>query len=189
MSPENAELEPPFQKYKGRVVLRVDIVKDDPGAHAVFTEQGSSASQMTVAKVMNDIARIPDCDGGQAADAASAHPQVKLEDAPRLHRIPKSECPDVWIRFPRHKGPKSWANIEDPVVPLERNLHGPHLQGHCGKVRGSFAGAWLEKSARLRMSLCSSKTRIILIGSRGRHRKWLEEAVYGSQVEEINETC
>ena len=38
------------QKYKGRVVLRGDIVKDDSGFYAVFTEQCSSASQMTAAK-------------------------------------------------------------------------------------------------------------------------------------------
>ena len=37
---KNAELEPKLQKYKGRVVLRGDIVKDDSGAYAVFTEQG-----------------------------------------------------------------------------------------------------------------------------------------------------
>ena len=47
---KNAELDSNFQMYKGRVVLRGDIVKDDSGAHAVFTEQGSSASQMTAAK-------------------------------------------------------------------------------------------------------------------------------------------
>ena len=41
------------QKYKGRVVLQGDIVKDDSGSYAVFTEQGSSASQMTAAKVMD----------------------------------------------------------------------------------------------------------------------------------------
>ena len=35
------------QKYKGRVVLRGDIVEDNSGSYAVFTEQGSSASQMT----------------------------------------------------------------------------------------------------------------------------------------------
>ena len=46
---KNAELEAKHQKYKGRVVLRGDIVKDDSGSHAVFTEQGSSASQMTAA--------------------------------------------------------------------------------------------------------------------------------------------
>ena len=47
---KNVELEPKLQKYKGRVVLRGDIVKDDSGAYAAFTEQGSSASQMTAAK-------------------------------------------------------------------------------------------------------------------------------------------
>ena len=55
---KNAELETKHQKYKGRVVLRGDIVKDDSGSYAVFTEQGSSASQMTAAKIM-DIS--PDC--------------------------------------------------------------------------------------------------------------------------------
>ena len=42
---KNSELEPQFQEYKGRVILRGDIVKDDSGSYAVFTEQGSSASQ------------------------------------------------------------------------------------------------------------------------------------------------
>ena len=37
---KNAELETKHQKYKGRVVLRGDIVKDDSGSYAVFTEQG-----------------------------------------------------------------------------------------------------------------------------------------------------
>ena len=41
---KNAELEAKHQKYKGRVVLRGDIVKYDSGSYAVFTEQGSSAS-------------------------------------------------------------------------------------------------------------------------------------------------
>ena len=57
---------------KDKVVLRGDIAKDDSGAVAVFTEQGSSASQMTGAKAMDVIARLPDCDG-QAADAVSAY--------------------------------------------------------------------------------------------------------------------
>ena len=56
---ENAELEPKNQKYKGQAVLRGDKVKDDSGSCAVFTEQGSSASQMTAAKVMDVIARLP----------------------------------------------------------------------------------------------------------------------------------
>ena len=117
---KNAELETKHQIYKSRVVLRGDIVKVDSGAYAVFTEQGSSASLMTAAKVVDIISRLPGCDG-QAADAVSACTQVKMEDAPKLLKIPKSEFPDIWIRLPRHKWPKSWSSIEDPVVPLERN--------------------------------------------------------------------
>ena len=125
---ENSELEPQFQKYKGRIVLRGDIVKDDSGSYAVFTEQGSSASQMTAAKVMDIKSRLPGC-SGQAADAVSAKTQVKMEDAPTLLKIPKSECPDIWIRLPKHKWPKSWSRMEDPVVPIKRNLHGHPLAG------------------------------------------------------------
>ena len=125
---KNAELETKHQKYKGRVVLRGDSVKDDSGSYAVFTEQGSSGSQMTAAKIMDIISRLPGCDG-QAADAVSACTQVKMEDAHKFFKIPKSECPDIWIRLPRHKWPKSWSSMEDPVVPLERNLYGLPLAG------------------------------------------------------------
>ena len=97
MSFENAELEAKYQKYKGRVVLRGDIVKDDSGSYAVFTEQGSSASQMIAAKNMDIISRLPG--------------------------------PDIWIRLPQHKWPKSLSSVEDPVVPLERNLYGHPLAG------------------------------------------------------------
>ena len=45
---KNAELDPPLQKHKGRVVLRGDIVKDDSRAYAAFTEQGSSATRMNL---------------------------------------------------------------------------------------------------------------------------------------------
>ena len=69
---KNAVLETKHQKYKGRVVFRGDVVKDDSGSYAVFTEQGSPAPQMTAAKVMDIISRLPGCDG-QAADAVSAY--------------------------------------------------------------------------------------------------------------------
>ena len=133
---KNSELEPQFQKDKGSAVLRGDIVKDDSGAYAVFTEQGSSASQMTAAKVMDVVARLLNCDG-QAADAISAYTQVKMEDAPTSLKIQKSECPDIWIRLPKHKWPQSWSSMEDPVVPLERNLYGHPLTGtFWGKTVG-----------------------------------------------------
>ena len=65
---KNSELKPQFQKYKRRVVLRGDIVKDDSGSYAVFTEHGSSASQMTAVKVKDIMSRLPGC-ARQAADA------------------------------------------------------------------------------------------------------------------------
>ena len=89
--------------------------------HAVFTEQGSSATQMMAVKVMDIMSRLPGC-AGQAADAVSAYTHVKMEDAPKLLNIPKSECPDIGIRLPRR-------SMEDPVVPLERNLCGHPLAG------------------------------------------------------------
>ena len=125
---KNSELERNFQKYRGRVVLRGDIVMDDSGSYAVFTEQGSSASQMTATKVMAITSRLPGC-AGQGAGAVSACTQVKMEDAPSLLKTPESECPDIWIHPPKHKWPKSWSSMEHPVVPLGRNLHGHPLAG------------------------------------------------------------
>ena len=80
---KSSELEPQDQKDKGSVVLRGKSLKDDSGSYAVFTEQRSSASQMTAAKVMDIISRLRGC-AGQAADAVSAYTQVKMEDAPNF---------------------------------------------------------------------------------------------------------
>ena len=65
---------------------------------------------------MDVIAGLRDRDG-QAADKISADTQVRLEDTQNLLKIPKSECPDFWIR------------VGDPVVPLERNFYGHPLAG------------------------------------------------------------
>ena len=96
---KNAELESYFQKYEGRVVLRSDIANDDSGAHAIFTEQGSSASQMTAAKVIDVIARPPDCDG-QAAVAVSAYTQVKIGGCSQIAQKAK-------VRVSRYMGTSS----------------------------------------------------------------------------------
>ena len=92
---KNSELEPQCQKYKGRAVLRGDIVKGASGSYAVFTEQGSSASQMTAAQVMDTLTRIPGC-SGQAADAVSAKTQVKMEDAPTLLKNSRVRMSRYW---------------------------------------------------------------------------------------------
>ena len=62
-------------------------MKYDPGSYAVFSEQGSSASDTTAAKVFDVISRLHDC-AGEASDAISARTQVKMEDASDLLRLP-----------------------------------------------------------------------------------------------------
>ena len=109
---------------KVEVVLRGDIVKDDSGSYAVFTETRiisiSSDSRQNIMDIISQNCQVGD---GQAADAVSAYTQMKMEDAHKLFKnIPNRKCPDIWIRLPRHTWPKSLSSMEDPVVPLERNL-------------------------------------------------------------------
>ena len=112
------------------------------------------------AKVVDVVARPPGC-AGQAADAVSAYSQVKMEDAPKLLKLPKSKCPDIWIRLPRHKWPKSWSSMEDPVVPLERkSVWSPIGRIAVGKtIWKSSAGTWMGKSTELGMLLRASNAR------------------------------
>ena len=97
---KNAELEPKYQKFTGRVVLRGDIVKDGSSSYAVFTEQGSSASPMTAAKVMYILSRLPGC-AGQAVDAVSSYTSkiggrslinAELEAGGKAPKIQRSSC-------------------------------------------------------------------------------------------------
>ena len=64
-------------------------------------------------------------------------PRSKWKMHPSLLKIPKSECPDVWILLPKHKWPKSWSSMEDPVVPLESEI-----------VRSSFSRTVMGKAIR-----------------------------------------
>ena len=47
-----------WRKYKGRVVFSGDIVKDEHDVFAVFSEQGTSASHMAAATILDAIARL-----------------------------------------------------------------------------------------------------------------------------------
>ena len=78
------------------------------------------------------------------------------------------EGPDVSIRLPRQKWPKSWSNIEDPVVLLERNLHGDALAELFWKDSlRKLHWNWMGKSTELGMSFVYRKTKIIPFGLRG----------------------
>ena len=118
---KNAELEAKHQKYKGRVVLRGDIVKDDSGSYAVFTERGSSASQMTAANIMDIISRLSGCDG-QAADAVSPYTRVKMEDAHKLFE-------NSQIGLSRHLDSSTTTQMAKIMVQYRRPSHGHPLAG------------------------------------------------------------
>ena len=83
---------------------------------------------MTAAKIMDITSRLPGLRWTSSRRSVSLY-QVKMEDAHKLLKYQKSECPDIRIRLPRHKWPKSWSSMEDPVVALERNLYGHLLAG------------------------------------------------------------
>ena len=121
---KNSELEPQYLKYKGRVVLRGHIVKDDSGSHAVFTEHGPSTSQMTAAKVMDIMSRPRGC-AGQAADAISAYTQVKMEDVIENSEVRMSRCLNTSTKVQRAKIMVQYGRPNRS--PLERNLYGHPL--------------------------------------------------------------
>ena len=125
---KSAELEAEYQKYKGRVVFRGVIVKDDSEACAVFY-------RAKIISISNDGSKSHgyhiQTDGLRRTSSRRSISlySSKMEDAPKLLKVPKSECPDIWIRLPRHNWPKSWSIMEEPVVLVERNLYCHLLAG------------------------------------------------------------
>ena len=131
---KNSELDPQYQNYKGKVVLRGDIVKDDSGSYAVFTEQGSSASQMTAAKVMDILSRLPGL-SGQAADAVSAYTQVKTEDASTLSENSK-------VSMSRYLGASTEAQMAKIMVQCGK----PSRSSRKESARSPFGRAIMGKA-------------------------------------------
>ena len=99
---KNSELDPTFEKYKGRVVLRGDIVKDDSGSYAVFTEQGSSASQNDGRKSNGCYCKVTRMRRTSSRCSINLHAGQYGRCTIIVQKIPKSECPDIWIRLPKH---------------------------------------------------------------------------------------
>ena len=92
----------------------------------MFTEQGASASHLAAAEFMDAIARMPG-NYGEDSDAVGAYTQVSLKEAATI--LGEGVVTETWITLPKHRRPKAWANIEDPVCPLLLNLYGHPLAG------------------------------------------------------------
>ena len=147
------------------------------GFYAVFTEQGSLASPMTAANVMDIISRLPGCTG-HASDAVSAYTQVKMEDAHKLWKFPNRMCPDIL---------DSSTTIQMAKIMVQ--------YGRCSRsswkesVWSSFGRTFMEKAIwedpfeawlgeNSKLSLCTSWKRIILICVCGSHQiGWKEQHI------------
>ena len=134
---------------------------------------------MTAAKVMDIISRLPGVQDKQRTQYPFFS-QVKMDDAQTLLKIPKSECPDIWMRLPRHKWPKSSFSMEDSVVPLEPNLNGHLLAGLLWERQFEKI---LLKYGWEGMLICTPWRRIILISVFGWHKIGWKETKSWSDVE------
>ena len=163
--PKNSELEPQYQKYKDRVVFRGDIEKGDSGSFAVFTEQGSSASQMMAAKNQGHKIKTTRMRRTSSRCSIRLCPGQSGRCTVVMENSTKSECPDIWIRLPQHKWPKSMSR------PLERNLYGHPLAGlswerQCEKLL--LEHGW-EKVFKMRI-FCQPSKRTIPVSACARYQ-------------------
>ena len=78
---KNCELEKKLQKYDGKVVLRVDTVKNDSGFTLYWRNKVLQRHTWRRQKVLDVISILRGC-SGPASDAVSAYTQVEIKDAP-----------------------------------------------------------------------------------------------------------
>ena len=116
---KHSELKLAIPTYKGRLVFRGDQVRDETGYYAVFSEQGTSASHMDAAKMIDAMGRMPG-NKVEDSDAIGAYHQVSLKDAHLLLGGTPDDFVETWVSFEnmKHRRPKSWDKIEDPVCIL-----------------------------------------------------------------------
>ena len=133
-------MEAKHQKYKGRVVLRGDIVKDDSRFYAVYTEQGSSASQM--------LAASRGYRAGQAADAVPACTQ----EFPNRN---VQTCGFVYheTKDPNHGPVRKTQSFLLKAICMVILLAGVLWERQLGE--NPFE-TWLGESSKFGMSLCAS---------------------------------
>ena len=164
------------KKYKGRVVLRCDILKDDSGSYAAFTEPRIISITNDSSKIMDVISRLPGC------AAVSAYTQVKW-----MH-------PNCW-KFP-HRNVQTFGFV----------YHDTNGQNHAvWKVQSSFLSEictvilcrtvmgnsiWgnpiatqLEVGSQMEMLVRTPWKRVILICVCGWHQIGWKETKHWSDLE------
>ena len=77
-------------KNEGRVVLRGDVVVDDPGSYAVLTEQGSAVSLKIAAQVLDVVATVLGC-------RTSKRRRFSLHQSQNAGRSETAETSQIWM--------------------------------------------------------------------------------------------
>jgi hypothetical protein len=122
---KNAELAPddPNRKFKARVVLLGDQVKDQNHDIALFQEINSCPATLDASRLADVLGLSPGM-AIQQADAMQAYVQAEFKGTP------------TWVRIPKDRWPPEWAGMRDPVCPLRLSLYGHPDSGgyweqHC----------------------------------------------------------
>ena len=68
----------------------------------MLTELGASVFQMIAAHILDTISLLPGM-ARAANDAVPAYTRVKMKDAPKLLKLPETECSTIWIKVFRRR--------------------------------------------------------------------------------------
>ena len=129
-----AELAKHLQVYKGRIVFRGDIARDEWGAAAVYQELSASPTSIATANATIAYGLIPG-HRTTCADAVKAYVQSELKSKQA-----------TWIALPTELWPEAWkGRYKRPMVRLIKALYGhpesgAHWQRHLEDIlkKGSF---------------------------------------------------
>ena len=114
------------------------------------------ASQMTATKVMDIVSRLPGC-AGHAADAVSASTQIKMEEAPKLLKIPESEWPT----------PSTSRKRSNKLKPIGRVQFTKAVARHAN-IRDKKSIAWNDLFAQVILSSVTPMLQNLRIGLKKR---------------------
>ena len=112
--------------YKGRAVLRGDICERWFSIiHGIYWTR--------IIRFTNDGGKSNGrCFKATRMHKTSSRHSIRLYPSQNGRCTNEIECQNVQVFgyvYHEHKWPKSWSSMEDPVVPLERNLYGHLLAG------------------------------------------------------------
>ena len=117
------------QKYKGQVVLRGDIVKEGLWVlHSIHWTRIFSISNDSSNSHGHHL-QIARLRWTSSRRSISWYPSKNGRCSQIVEKFPNRGVQTFGFVYHDTNGPKSWSNMEDPVVPLEGNLHGHPLAG------------------------------------------------------------